>query len=214
MSAFLLAAGLLCGAAPITADEPQDPQAPAAPCDPATRPCLGFEGWLLTVRTWTPGGADPRDLVGARLQAEVRWHRWRWAARGDATGIPGEYHQDDWQTVRSVEAHAATAYDALRLPGGVVLGPAVGLGAAVTVERDENGLRATLPKALTAGIGGRASWPGGWAFVVVGQNQALRGVAVTGTWHVAMSERVASVGLVAVGSRDYTATIGVGVRWK
>jgi hypothetical protein len=191
----------------------QDAPAPV-PCDPAARPCLDFEGWMLTARTWTPGGAEPRDLVGGRLQAELRAGRWRWAARGDATGIPGEYERGDWETVRSAEFHVATAYDALRLPGGVTLGPAVGAGAAVGIEQDEAGRRAEMPKRLTAGLGARVSWPGGWVYVVAGQNQALRGVAATATWQVNVSDRVASVGLAAVGSRTWTATTGVAVRFR
>ena len=192
----------------------QEPTAAKPPCDPATGFCLGFEGWLLTVRTWTPGGAEPRDLVGARLQAELRHARWRWAVRGDATGIPGEYKTGEWETVRSLEGHAAAAYDALRLPGGVTLGPAAGIGAAIAIERDDAGFKAEMPKGITAGLGARASWPGGWVYVVAGQHQALRGVAAIATWQVAMSDRVASVGLAAVGSKDWTATIGLGVRWK
>ncbi len=187
--------------------------APAA-CDPATSACYAVEGWLLTARTWTPGGAEPRDLVGGRLQAEVRWHRWRWAARGDATGIPGEYQQGKWETVRSVEAHVASAYDALRLPGGVSLGPAVAVGAAVGIEEDDEGRRAQMPKRLTAGLGARASGPGWWAYAVVGQYQALHGFAAVVTWQVAVSGRVANIGTAAVGSRTWTATTGVAVRWR
>jgi hypothetical protein len=200
----------LLAAAPAFAED----QAPAAPCDPAARPCLGFEGWLLTVRTWTPGGAEPRDLVGARLQAELRAGRWRWAARGDASGIPGEYSAGKWETVRSVEAHLATAYDALRLPGGVTLGPAIGAGAAVAIEESEAGKRPRLLKRVTAGIGARASWPGGWVYVVAGQHQALRGVAAVATWQVRVSDHVASVGLAAVGSQDWTSTTAIAVRFK
>lgn len=207
---FLLVAALLAAAAPVLAEGPTPP----APCDHATRPCLDFEGWLLTARTWTPGGAEPRELVGGRLQAELRSGRWRWAARGDASGIPGEYSAGEWETVRSVEAHVATAYDALRLPGGVTLGPAVGVGAAVGIEQDEAGKRAEMPKRLTAGLGARVSWPGGWVYVIAGQNQALRGVAATATWQVKVSDRVANVGLAAVGSRTWTATTGVAVRFR
>lgn len=205
----------VCLAGPALAQDAPVPAPSPAPCDPAAGPCLGFSGWLLTVRTWTPGGAEPRDLVGARLQAELRHARWRWAVRGDATGIPGEYQQGKWETVRSFEGHAAAAWDALRLPGGVMLGPAAGVGAAVIVERSEaTGAKPQLPKGLTAGLGGRASWPGGWIYAVAGQHQALRGFAGTAMWEVHINDRVASVGTAAVGSQDWTMTTGIGVRFR
>jgi hypothetical protein len=188
--------------------------APKPPCDPLATPCLGVEGWLLTERSWTPGGAAPRDLVGGRLQAEVRYHGWRYAARGDATGIPGEYVQGDWQTVRSIEVHVASAYDALRLPGRVVLGPAAAIGGAVALEHNDAGVAPTLPKRITAGVGFRASWPGGWIYGVAGQNQALRGVAGTFVWQVAINDRVATIGSLAVGPGAYTGTFGAAVRFK
>jgi len=209
LAILLLAGGLLCGQA-VLAAEPAIP----APCDPAVRPCLATEGWLITERVWTPGGADPRDLVGGRVQAEVRWHRWRWAARGDATGIPGTYQAGDWRTVRSVEGHVASAFDVLRLPGGVTFGPAAGFGAAVTLEEGLLGAKPTLPKRVTAGLGFRASWPGGFLWAVAGQHQALRGVAGVAVWQVRLSDHVANVGRFAVGANNWTSTIGVAVRLK
>jgi hypothetical protein len=205
---LLLAALLLIGLAATTRG--QDALEP--PCDPAATPCLGTQGWLLTERSWTPGGAQPRDLAGARLQSEVRWRRWRWAARGDATGIPGEYRQGDWQTVRSLEVHVASAYDALHLPAQVILGPAIAVGAAVALEHDAQGVAPDLPKSVTAGIGFRASWPGGWIYGVAGQNQALRGVAGTFVWQIDVNDRVANIGSLAVGPGAYTGTFGVAVR--
>jgi hypothetical protein len=71
-----------------------------------------------------------------------------------------------------------------------------------------------MPKRLTAGLGARVSWPGGWVYIVAGQHQALRGVAAIATWQVAANDRVASVGLAAVGSRDWTATTGIAVRFR
>lgn len=191
----------------------QDPQTPAK-CDPAVAACYTFEGWLITERAWTPTGAEPRDLVGGRLQAEIRWHRWRWAARVDSTGIPGEYQERKLETIRSVEVHAAAAWGPICPAGAVSIGPAVGIGAAVETETDAAGQRAWMPKRFTGGIGARASGPGWWAYVVVGQNQALRGVAVTAVWQIAVNDRLATVGTAAVGSRTWTATTGVAVRFK
>ena len=206
-------AGLLA-AAPVSAqDAALAPPVTALPtCDPAVTVCLQTQGWLLTLRTWTPGGAAPRDLVGGRLQSEVRWHRWRWAARGDATGIPGEYRAGQWETVRSLEVHAAAALDALRLPHGIAIGPAAGVGAALVLAHSPDGIVPVLPKAVTAGLGFRASWSGGWLIAVVGQHQALRGVAAVATWEVRLSDRVSTIGQAAVGSRSYTMSTGVGVR--
>lgn len=168
----------------------------------------------MTCHTWAPG-AEAKSLVGARLQAEARWQRWRWAARGDATGVPGEYEPGKLETVRAAEIHVASAYDALRLPGLATLGPAVAVGAAVALERNDAGMTATLPNALTAGLGFRASWPGGWGYLIGGVNQAFRGFAVTATWQIAVSDRVASIGTVAVAAGGaWTATTGVGVRWR
>jgi hypothetical protein len=205
--------GVLLGTSALAQDAPAPASTPV-PCDPAATPCLTSEGWLLTERSWTPGGAQPRDLVGARLQAEVRYRGWRWAARGDATGIPGEYREGDWQTVRSIEVHAASAYDAVRLPGGLTVGPAVAIGAAVALEHNAVGVAPKLPKSLTAGLGVRASWPGGWLYAVAGQNQALRGVAGTCVWQIRVSDRVANVGSLAVGPGAYTGTFGAAVRFK
>jgi len=197
-----------------SAQDPAPAPSPKPPCDPAAGVCLGVEGWLMTCHTWAPG-AEAKSLVGGRLQAEARWHRWRWAVRGDATGVPGEYEPGKLETVRAAEVHVASAYDALRLPGLATLGPAVAVGAAVALERNDAGTTAHLPNALTAGLGLRASWPGGWGYVVGGLNQAFRGFAVTGTWQIAVSDRVASIGTVAVAAGGvWTATTGVGVRWK
>lgn len=204
-STFLLAAGLLCGAAPLGAQEPV--------CNPLATPCAYLEGWMITERHWTPG-SDTRDIIGGRLQAEVRWHSWRWSARGDTTGIPGQYQNGKIETVRSLEGHIASSYDAIHLPGSITLGPAVGLGAAVSIDTGPDGNRAVMPKKLTAGIGLRVSSPQGWAYAVVGQHQALRGWAATIVWQIRGSDRVATVGSFAVGSRTWTASTGAAVRFR
>jgi hypothetical protein len=183
------------------------------PCDPLLAPCAYIEGWVITERHWSPG-AETRDLVGGRIQAEVRYHSWRWSVRGDSTGIPGEYQQGKLETVRSIEVHAAASYDALRLPGGALIGPAIGLGAAVGLDQDKAGERADMPKRFTAGIGLRVSSPQGWCYAVVGQHQALRGIAAVLVWQIKGSDRVASVGSFAVGSRTWVATTGAAVRFR
>lgn len=190
------------------------PSPPPAPCDPAVSVCLSAEGWLMTTHTWAQG-TDTRSLVGGRLQAELRWRRWRWAVRGDATGTPGEYEPGKPETVRAAEVHLASAWDALRIPDVATVGPAVAVGAAVALEQNEAGVTPTLPNRLTAGLGLRASWPRGWLYAVAGVNEAIKGFAVTGTWQIAVSDRVASIGTVAVGGNGaWVGTTGVGVRWK
>lgn len=198
-----LALALLLQAAPSPAP---------APCDPAIGACLASESWLVTLRSWTPGGAAPRDLVGGRWQAEIRRKGWRWAVRADATGVPGEYRADQWETVRAAELTLASAYDLAHLPGGVTVGPASAIGAAVALEHGPDGARPKTPKSLTAGLGLRAAWPNGWAYLVVGQHQSLRGVAAIWSWQVALSDHVATIGTAACGSRDWLATTGVAVR--
>ncbi len=192
----------------------QDAPVVKAPCDPAKTACATFQGWLITERIWDDTAAT-RDLVGARLQAEVRFaSRWRVGVRGDATGVPGEFNSGDIKTVRAVLGQMAVAYDAFVLPGVVSLGPAVGFGGEVTTEKGEDGVSVGLPRRMTYGAGLRASGAGWWAYAVVGSNQALPRVAVTTTWQVALSDRVASVGEVAACPGHWTAKTGIAVRWK
>ncbi len=171
-----------------------------------------FEGLILAQRSWSLG-AEPRDLPGARIQAEVRYKRWRAGLRGDATGLPGEFERDKPETFKAVEIYLAGAYDAVSIPELLTAGPAGIVGAGVSLETKE-GEKPTMPKALTFGLGARVSWSGGWAIGVVGQHQALRGVAAMVAWQTKISDRVSNIGTVAVGSRAYLATIGVGVRFK
>jgi hypothetical protein len=183
------------------------------PCDPAVTVCLTTEGWLLGERTWTLG-AEPRELPGARLQVEARFGRWRVAARGDATGLVGEFDRRKPETFQAAEGYLAGAWDWLHVPNAADarVGPAAALGAGISLET-KDGAKPTLPKRITAGLGARVSWRQGWAYVVVGQHQALRGVAVIGTWQVRLSDRVAHVGMVALSGNAYVATMGVGVRF-
>jgi hypothetical protein len=186
---------------------------PKPPCDHLIQPCAVFEGWLVTERIWA-SNAEPRNIVGARLQAEVRLKRWRWAVQGDATGVPGEYDQGNIETVRVATGYVAGAYDLWQLPGDVNFGPAFGAGGDVVIEKNAEGVTAGLPKRLTAGLGARASGKGWWTYVIVGQNQALRGVAMTTAWQVKLNDRTASIGNVTVGSTEWVAKTGIAVRWK
>lgn len=207
MKKLVLALALL--AAPAFAqDAPKPP-----PCDHLVQPCAVFEGWLVTEKIWA-SNADARTIVGARLQAEVRLKRWRWAVQGDATGVPGEYDQGNVETVRAVTGYVAGAYDLWLLPNDVTFGPAFGAGGDVIIEKNDAGTTAGLPKKLTAGLGARASGKGWWTYVIVGQNQALRGVAATMAWQVKLSDRTASIGNVTAGSTEWVAKTGIAVRWK
>jgi hypothetical protein len=186
---------------------------PPPPCDPAVTVCITTEGWVLGERTWSLG-AEPRELPGARLQVEARFGRWRVAARGDATGLVGEFDRQKPETFKAAEGYLAGAWDLLHVPAAADarVGPAAALGAGLSLEV-KDGQKPTLPKRLTFGLGARVSWRQGWAYVVVGQHQALRGVAVIGTWQVRLSERVAHVGMIAISGNAYVSTIGVGVRF-
>jgi hypothetical protein len=153
--------------------------------------------------------------VGARLQAEVRFKaRWRVGVRGDATGVPGEFDQGKLETVRAILGQLGVAYDAWTMPGGITIGPALGIGAEIPVEKSSTGHEVGLPRRMTAGLGLRASGPGWWAYAVAGSNQGLPKPAVTVTWQVALSDRVASVGEVAACPGSWTAKTGIAVRWK
>lgn len=177
---------------PVRAEEP-------VPCDPQKTVCYTTEAWVIALRHWTPG-KDPEDLAGGRGQAELRYHRLRVAGRLDGTASAGEYKQGDLSTVRDIEIHVAVAYDALRLPGNVTLGPMAALGGAIALPK--NGVTASLGRHVTAVLGARASWRGGWAYVGVGAVHPLeRGIGVAATWQLKLTERTASVGYAAYGRR-------------
>lgn len=187
--------------------EPGSSPGPATtPCDPAQRACGTRETWILGLRTWTPG-AEARNIAGGRLQLELHRRAWRAATRIDGTTTAGAYRQGDLSTVRDVEAHVAVAYDALRLPDAVTVGPMLAIGAAVVLP--ENKLRASLPRALTAVLGLRASWRDGWAYAGAGSVQEFeRGVGLKVTWQIRQSAHTASVGTVSYGRRWLPLEVG------
>jgi hypothetical protein len=206
---LLLLAGASLAAlllAPLGARAEAAPSAPVvkAPCDPAMTPCWTVETWVIGLRAWTPE-EEPRDLAGARGQIEVRYQRWRVQARIDGTAVAGEYVPGDLSTVRDVEAHAAVVWDALRLPGGVAVGPMAAVGAAGTLP--DEGVRATLPRNVTAVLGAAGSWPGGRIHVGVGAVHPLdRGVGVVTTWQIPLSKQTASIGMLTYGRRSIPET--------
>jgi hypothetical protein len=203
---------LLMAAPAYAQDTPPAPVKP--PCDHLVQPCAVFEGWLVTEKIWT-SSSEPRTIVGARMQAEVRLKRWRWAVQGDATGVPGEYEQGNAETVRALTGYMAGAYDLWRFPGDINFGPAFGVGGDLIIEKNDAGETANLPKRITAGVGVRTSGHGWWVYAIVGQNQAMPGVCGTAAWQVAINDRVASIGNVSVAaSGTWTAKTGVAVRWK
>ena len=173
---------------------------------------ITVEGHVLAQRTWSLG-AEARDLPGARLQAEIKARRWRIAGRADATGLPGEFVRDKPETFKAIECYLAGAYDLATLPSVLTAGPAAVVGVGISIET-QDGIKPTMPKRITAGIGGRVSWSGGWAYVVVGQHQALRGVSAMITWQTRLSDRLFNIGTAAIGSTSYFATMGVGVRFR
>jgi len=202
LAALLSIGGLLCGPAVLA----QDP-APKPPCDPAAGYCLTTEGYIMVLRAWTQG-EEPRNLAGGRGQFELRRRSLRVGGRIDGTATSGQYRQGDLSTIRTVEGHLSIAYDALRLPGGVTLGPAVAAGSAVSLE-SQDGIRASLPRVMTAVVGARLSWPGGWAQAGAGLVQEFeRGVGFKATWQVKTSERTVHVGTVSYGRRRTPDTLG------
>lgn len=176
-------------------------------CDPIATPCLTTERYVLVLRAWTQG-RDPRDLAGGRWQAELRYRHWRLGARLDGTAASGEYRSGDLATVRTVEGHVVVAYDALGLPQGITVGPAIAAGGAVALE-SQDGIRASLPRAVTAVVGARISWPGGWLIGGAGAVQEFgRGVGAKATWQIRTSDRTVHIGTVSYGRRLVPAVLG------
>jgi hypothetical protein len=207
LAVLLTVGGLLCGPAVLAQDAPQAP--PAATCDHAVTPCLTTEGYVLILRAWTQGH-EPRNLAGGRGQVELRYRNLRVGGRLDGTAAAGQYRQGDLSTIRTVEGHLSVAYEALRLPGSVALGPAIAAGGAVSLE-SQDGIRASLPRVMTAVLGARISWPGGWAQGGAGMVQEFeRGLGFKATWQLRTSERTVHIGTVSWGRRRVADVLGPG----
>jgi hypothetical protein len=214
LAVFLLCGGLLCGAAPLVAEEAQPAEQPLQPglkpaeCNPQTTVCYAVESWVIGLRHWTPD-AKPRDIAGGRGQFEARFKRWRVQGRIDGTATAGEYRSNDLATVRDVEAHAAGIFDFVRLPGDVSLGGMVALGGAVTLPA-EGGVRATLGRPYTAVVGLAGAWKGGGRIHLgVGAVHPLdRGLGLVATWQLPITARTMNVGMLTVGRRTVSDSFG------
>lgn len=171
----------------------------------------GAEGWVWAMRYWAPP-AEPRDLAGGRIQAQLGVGRTGIAFRGDVSGMPGEFSPDKPETFRSLEAHLAVHHNVAGAQG-VKLGVAVGVGAGFSLETKE-GTTPTTPHSATLGAGLHVSGRGWWTYAMYGQHQALPGSAAVVVYQIRASDRTATVGTFAVGSRgSYLAQFGIAVRW-
>jgi hypothetical protein len=168
------------------------------------------EVWLWTQSVYAPP-APRRDLAGGRFQGQAGWGRWGFGVRAESIGLPGQYQRDKPETFRAAQLHLAVHRNLIAIPGGITCGPAAIFGAAVALEL-QDGKPPAMPKAFTGGLGARCSGDGWWTYAVVGQSQALRGVAGIATAHARMSDRLAWVGDFQIGARGYLASIGVAVR--
>ncbi len=192
-----LAGGLLCGQA-VLAQEPAPSPSPKL-CDPAVTVCWTVERMVLGIRVWTQG-AEPRNLAGGRGQVEVRYRRWRIQGQADGTATAAQYRSEDLSSVQDVEARGAVVWDALRLPGGISVGPMAGAALAFTLPRD--GTLPTLQRSYTAVLGLAGSWPGGRIHAGVGPVHPFdRGVGFVCTWQLPASKTIANVGMFTYGRR-------------
>jgi hypothetical protein len=199
---------------------PAPPEGTAAVIDGTTIPVValdplaagtGAEGWVWAMRYWSPP-AEPRDLAGGRIQAQLGVGRWGYAFRGDISGLPGEFSPDKPETFRSLEGHVAVHRNFAGAQG-VKVGAAVGAGAGFSLEK-QDGAAPTTPHSATWGAGLHASGDGWWAYALFGQHQALPGFAGVVTYQVRASSRTAAVGTFAVGEHGaYVAQFGIAVRW-
>jgi len=172
----------------------------------------GAEGWLWAMRYWAPPG-EPRDLAGGRVQMLLGVGKWGFAVRGDASGMPGEFSTEKFQTFRTLEAHLGIHYN-VAASQGVQVGAAVGTGLAVSLEQGEDGLPPKTPNNFSYGAGLRIAGNGWWAYLMGGQYQALPGFSAIGTYQIKMSDRTAMVGTFAYGAQQrYVAQLGIAVRW-
>lgn len=202
--AALVVAWLVAFASIAYADDPKPAPDPLAVTSVS-------EGWLWTQSTWSPG-ATRRDLVGGRFQAILGVNHLGIGVRAESMGLPGSFDRNKPETFQAAAAYVAVHYNVASAPGGVQIGPAFLLGAAVPLEL-QNGVAPTLPSSFTFGLGVRVSSPQFWSYVAFGQHQAIRGSALLATVHVKMSDRLAWVGDFGVGrSARYVASIGVAVR--
>lgn len=201
-------------------EAPAAGQVAVAPCDSRSTVCYDVESYVLGLRAWSPDSSEPRDLAGARGQIGLRYRSLWLGGRLDATATAGQYRAGDLTTVQAVEAHVAGEWVVLRLPGGISAGPAAAVGGAVAIER-KDGVRASLPRAITAVLGLRAAWPEGWVQAGVGAVQEFgRGVGAKASWQIKATDRTANVGTVSYGRRlvdgksraDWFAWVGVAVR--
>jgi hypothetical protein len=168
------------------------------------------EGWVWAMRYWSPP-AEPRDLAGGRIQAQLGIGRWGVAFRGDVSGLPGEFTVDKPETFRSLEGHLAVHRNFAGAQG-VKLGAAVGAGSGFSLEKPE-GVAPVTPHSLTFGAGLHVSGPGWWVYGMYGQHQALPGSAGIVVYQSRLSDHTAAVGTFAIGAKGtYIAQFGVAVR--
>jgi hypothetical protein len=190
--------------------------APAPAADPLAATTTA-DGWATTTRTWLLG-EDPRDLIGARVSAQLGLGHFGLAARGETAGVPGTFVSGKVETVKVVNAALALHWNAARLPAGIIIGPAVAGGASVAIET-RDGQKPSLARSFSALAGVRVSGPGFWVYAGAGIYQPLRGLAgivsysvrVTGAEEGKAGE-ISNVGEVACGAGTCSASTGIAVR--
>lgn len=175
-----------------------EPSAPA-PCDPAVSACWETQNWLGSIVVTSPG-VETRVLPVARTQAKLRTRNWLFGGRLDLSGQPGkEPNALDFRTASTAEAHILAVWTPIRVAGGIRAGIAAAVGAALALGND----RPEYMKRTTAGVGPWVSTPKGWGVCAAGQNQQLRGLALTCSWeaYTKAGGHFAQVGAVAIGRR-------------
>lgn len=168
------------------------------------------EIWVFQQSIFAPP-ATRRDITGGRFQAIAGFGRWGVGVRAETSGLPGEYVQNKPETFRTGAAYLGIHRN-LIARNGITIGAAALGGAAISLEL-QNGVSPRLPKAMTVGLGARADGPGWWAYVVVGQYQALKGISMMAAVHAKLTDRTAWVGDFAIGANStYIASFGIAVR--
>jgi len=171
------------------------------------------EGWIWAERTWSPP-AVPEDIAGGRFQALLGIGRWGVGLRGDVSGMPGKFDVNDVRTFRAAGAYVAAHRNLAALPGGIQFGVTAGGGAAVPLVLPEGSTKPVTAHAATWGAGARIAGPGWWAYLVIGQNQALPGTSGTLMYQVRLSSRTSAVGTFGIGAgQHYVGQFGIAVRW-